>query len=41
MEAEKDDRAYGGLLDVLARTDAVNKADPVFTEVLKPLQPAR
>ena len=40
MEAEKDDRAYGGLLDVLARTDAVNKADPVFTEMLKVLLPA-
>jgi hypothetical protein len=35
MEAEKDDRAYGGLLDVLARTDAVNKADPTFVEILK------
>jgi hypothetical protein len=40
MEAEKDDRAYGGLLDVLARTDAVNKADPAFTEILKALLPA-
>src|SRR3989442_8000902 len=40
MEAEKDDRAYGGLLDVLARTDAVNKADPCFTEGLKPPLPA-
>jgi hypothetical protein len=37
MEAEKDDRAYGSLLDVLARTDAVNKADPTFCEALKPL----
>ncbi|MEW6470778.1 MAG: monooxygenase [Actinomycetota bacterium] len=40
MEAEKDDRAYGGLLDVLARTDAVNKADPAFSEILKALLPA-
>jgi len=40
MEAEKDDRTYGSLLDVLARTDAVNKADPAFTEALKPLLPA-
>lgn len=37
MEREKDDRAYGGLLDVLVRTDAVNKGDRRFTELLKPL----
>src|SRR5258708_10547659 len=40
MEQEKDDRAYGGLIDVLARTNAVNKADPAFFEILKPLLPA-
>ena len=40
MEREKDDRAYGGLQDVLARTDAVNESAPEFTEVLKPVLPA-
>lgn len=40
MEAEKDDRAYGGLLDVLARTNAVNEAVPEFSEILKALLPA-
>jgi hypothetical protein len=39
METEKDERVYGGLLDVLARTDAVNRGNPNFTEVLKPLLP--
>jgi hypothetical protein len=40
MENEKDDRAYGSLLDVLARTDAVNRADPSFCEILKAMLPA-
>ena len=40
METEKDERAYGGLLDVLARTNAVNKGDPAFVEILKALLPA-
>ena len=40
MESEKDDRAYGGLMDVLARTNAVNNADPTFSEILKAMLPA-
>jgi hypothetical protein len=39
MEAEKDDRAYGSLQDVLARTGAVNRGAPEFTEILKGVLP--
>jgi YHS domain-containing protein len=39
MEKEKDDRAYGSMLDVLARTDAVNQAAPEFSEIMKALLP--
>lgn len=39
METGKDEPIYGALTDVLARTNAVNKADPAYSEILKPMLP--
>jgi hypothetical protein len=39
MEEEKDDRQYGALEDVLARTDAAGRAQRRWLEILKALLP--
>jgi len=40
MENDKDDRVYGSLQGVLARTDGTNKGDPRYVEILKALLPS-